>query len=913
MANLSKNALTVLEKRYLLKDEEPEDMFRRVANAVAKGEKQCLKGYSFSSKEAHANYLKYRQEFYIMMSELKFLPNSPTLMNAGKKDAQLSACFVLPIEDSMGSIFETIKNTALIHQSGGGTGFSFSKLRPEGSVVKSSGGIASGPVSFMRVFNAATEAVKQGGTRRGANMGILRCDHADIEKFIKCKEIEGDFANFNISVALTNEFMENVKNFWPSPPGRVSQATRNCSIFDLIVDKAWSNGEPGVIFIDEINRHNPTLEIGEVIATNPCGEVPLLNYESCVLGSINLAKHVMSQNGKFLVDWIELTKTVKLAVRFLDNVIEVNHFPLPEIAEMSKVNRKIGLGVMGWADMLVQLGIQYDSVEGVELARNVMNHINCSATLESEQLAIERGAFPNFDESIYRGKRFRRNATCTTIAPTGSISIVADCSSGIEPYFALAYKKNVADTVLVERNKYLKNVLPIEGNLTGWLWKYIDEHGCFPNGHRYEERKWSNCSDIFRTANEISPEWHVKMQAAFQKYTDNAVSKTINMPNSATKSDVKDAFLLAYKLKCKGLTIYRNGSRMKQPLIKGDKDEKFSMDVVSVDTNNSSLNSSVDEAREVRLGSSVNTIGIFHKSKSTGLDEELIRLDDKELSKRFLERDSEAIYEYEMKNSEEIQKGGENVEKAESSNNTNSVMGNNASVDSNKESEFRDVVHSSGDGDNVSIRDGVKGEQRNEGLSDSGSSNDRVSINDLGTGGGNGYNTRSHTVIDEKRPKTVKGRTTKEVTGCGALYVTVNYGLDGKPFEMFCNMGKFGMCEGASNEAIGRLVSLCLKNGVDIPSIVKQLTGIRCNNQIGLGSNKILSCADAVATILTGMDKMFCDCKKLGVAGELIRKGDLVFVGEVEQKPQGCPDCGNEMISAENCLSCRACGYSKCS
>jgi ribonucleoside-diphosphate reductase alpha chain len=552
---LTENALKILKARYLLKDEKgnvietPEDMFRRVAHNIANVEELYDKEVDY-----------WEESFFNLMASLKFLPNSPALMNAGKSGGQLAACFVLPLEDSMKSIFDTLKNAALILQSGGGTGFSFSRLRPRSDIVRSTGGIASGPVSFMRIYNTATEVIKQGGARRGANMGILRIDHPDILEFIRVKRNEGELTNFNISVAVTDAFMEALKRdgeyeLVNPRSNEVVRRLRAKAVFDEIVESAWETGDPGLIFIDRINRANPTPQIGQIESTNPCGEQPLLPYEACVLGSMNLSKYV---KGK-AVDYDSLGSDIRTAVRFLDNSIDVNTYPLPEIEWMHKGNRKIGLGVMGWADMLILLGIPYNHKKAFETARSVMRFIRDGSREASAELAEKRGVFPNFRGSIYDTPDMPRvrNATTTTIAPTGTLSIIADCSSGIEPLFAIAYKRLVLDTELYEINKYFVEIAKKRGFHTEEIMDKILRTGNL----RGIKNMPPDVRRLFKTALEIPPEDHIEMQAAFQEYTDNAVSKTVNLPNRARRENVASAFLLAYEKGVKGITIFRYGAK----------------------------------------------------------------------------------------------------------------------------------------------------------------------------------------------------------------------------------------------------------------------------------------------------------------------------------------------------------------
>ena len=503
-----------------------------------------------------------------MMTELDFLPNSPTLMNAGRPLGQLSACFVLPVADSMEDIFDAIKNAALIHKSGGGTGFSFSRLRAKGSTVNSTGGVASGPISFMKVFNAATEAVKQGGTRRGANMGILRVDHPDILEFITCKNDTKEITNFNISVGLTESFMEAVESdgsyeLVDPASRRVTGRLNAREVFEAIVRSAWQTGEPGILFLDRLNKDNPCPGQGEIESTNPCGEQPLLPYEACNLGSINLVRHLRRTGTGYALDRAKLEQTIRTAVHFLDNVIEVNQYPLPEIDAMTKKTRKIGLGIMGFADMLLYLGIPYDSDEGVAMASQVMELVQTIGHQESQRLAQVRGPFPLFAESVYRDGAPLRNATVTTIAPTGTLSIIAGVSSGVEPVFAYAYYRNVMDnTHLIETNQILRDKLTELGLYSDELMRQIIEHGSLAHVEGIPEA----VKRVFVCAHDVSPIWHVKMQAAFQQFTDNAVSKTVNFPNSATQEEVAEVYRLAYELGCKGTTIYRDGSRDEQVL-----------------------------------------------------------------------------------------------------------------------------------------------------------------------------------------------------------------------------------------------------------------------------------------------------------------------------------------------------------
>ena len=731
--NLTENALQVLERRYLKKDrdgrviETPEEMFRRVAQAVASAE------LIYNSK---ADIKAWEEKFYQLMANLEFLPNSPTLMNAGRELGQLSACFVIPVDDSMESIFDAVKYTALIHKSGGGTGFSFSRLRPKGDFVKSTSGVASGPVSFMEVFDTTTDVTKQGGTRRGANMAILNVDHPDIMEFITAKSDPAAFTNFNLSVAATNEFMEAAKagkdyNLVNPRTKEVVAKLNAREVFDKIVDMAWKTGDPGIVFIDQINKANPTPQLGRIESTNPCGEQPLLPYESCNLGSINLAQMLRTTNGGFEIDHPKLAETVRVTVRFLDNVIDVNKFPLPQIEEMTKKTRKIGLGVMGFADMLIELGIPYDSEEALEVASEIMRFIQDEAGKASVELAKERGVFPAFSGSIYdrRGGPRMRNASGTTIAPTGTLSIIAGCSSGIEPLFALSYTRNILDGArFVEVNLYFEEAARKGGFYSEELMHQL------ASGARLNDIDGipDGIKRLFVTAHEISPEWHVRVQAAFQRSTDNAVSKTVNFPHEATREDIGRVYMMAYNEGLKGITIYRDRSRDAQVLVTG-REEK------------------------------VEGVGLTPR----------------------------------------------------------------------------------------------------------------------------------------KRAKVTTGVTERVTTGCGYIYVTVNRDEQGI-FEVFSHLGKAGGCASAQLEATCRLISLALRAGVDVASVVRQLRGIRCPSIAWEEGKSILSCADAIASVLE---------KHIGGETTSPKTEDY---GLVKNLAGQCPECGNLLRYQEGCYICPSCGYTKC-
>ncbi|MFO7494197.1 MAG: vitamin B12-dependent ribonucleotide reductase [Desulfobacterales bacterium] len=717
---LSPYARLVLQKRYLHRDpngttiETPEALFERVAACIAAVDTRF---------DPAADTARTRDRFYRLMTSLRFLPNSPTLMNAGRPLGQLAACFVLPIDDTTDSIFDTLKHTAQIHKSGGGTGFSFSRLRPRNDIVASSAGVSSGPVAFMAVFDVVTETVKQGGTRRGANMGVLRVDHPDIEAFITAKTDFDRLTNFNLSVAMTDSFMQalaqggqyrliNPRN------GQVAGSLPAQQVFDRIVTCAWRSGEPGVIFIDRINRDNPTPLLGAIEATNPCGEQPLLPYESCTLGSINLSAMVVKND----ISWGRLKQTVRAGVHFLDNVIEANRYPLTIIEKMSRGNRKIGLGVMGFADMLIKLKIPYDSEAAVAKAERLMAFISAQARQASADLARKRGNFPNYSGSRFDSPQspLVRNATVTTIAPTGTLSIIAATSSGIEPLFAVVHDRRVLDgETLYEVHPLFAQAARKQNFYSAAVIAEIARSGSLQGVSAVPDA----VKKVFRSAQDIAPEWHVRLQAAFQKHTDNAVSKTVNFPAAASRAEIAQVFLAAYSSGCKGVTVYRYGSRDRQVL-------------------------------------------------------------------------------------------------------------------------------------NIGETDGERAQ-----------------------------------IAPRPRPERTRGVTERINTGCGKLYVTVN--TDGEGLcEVFAKMGKTGGCASSQIEAAGRLISLALRSGIKVESIVRQLSGIRCPAPAWQNGKMVLSCPDAIAQVLAN------------VTGTEISAGDVMM--------GACPDCGGILAHQEGCLMCHVCGFSKC-
>ncbi len=838
-AELTENARIVLGRRYLKKDEdgnpteEPEVMFWRVARTIA--------GMDAEYGASEAAVEEVARQFYRLMTTGTFEPNSPTLMNAGRPLGQLSACFVLPVDDALSNgesgIYDTLKSMALVHQSGGGTGFSFSRLRPEGDTVRSTMGVASGPVSFMRLYDASTEVVKQGGTRRGANMGILRVDHPDIRRFITCKDDTSQITNFNISVAVTDDFMEAVRegrdyDLHDPRTGEVAGTENAREIFDMVVHGAWKTGEPGVFFIDRANEYNPVPRLGSYEATNPCGEQPLLPYDVCNLGSVNLGRFVKDDarwgdDADEAIDWEGLRQVVHLATHFLDNVIDANRYPLAEIHELAQTIRRIGLGVMGWADLLVRLGIPYDSPEGVELARKVMGFLNEESRVASERLAEQRGVFPAWEDSIWGpdetaahredGERVRpmrrlRNCNLTTVAPTGTISIFAGCSGGIEPLFAVAFMRNQAGVMMPDVNPEFVRVAKEQGWYSDELMERIADEG-----HIHFDEVPEEVQRVFVTSHDIAPEWHVRMQGAFQEHTDSAISKTTNFSNEATQTDVREIYELAFELGCKGVTVYRDGSRPMQVLSTG-KTGKGEREPAGV------------EAAE-------------QLERISELEQDLA--DSREEAHRL----RVLLSEYRSEREEED-------------------------------------------------RDAAAGRHKRQ------------------------------------RPGVLRGWTVKTNSPLGDLYVTVNEDQDGRPFEVFCTLGKAGGAAMADAEAIGRLVSLALRSGIPINAVRDQLRGISCDRAVGVGPNKVLSAPDAIGQALERyleekegvqeeMPLLAPSRRTAGGGGEAgapaaeggARAETQPYSPEgVSQEYLGsCPECGTGHLAyLEGCVKCHVCGYSEC-
>ena len=822
-ATLTENARIVLGLRYLKKNEkgepveEPETMFWRVARVIAEEDRR------HGATDAAIDEVARR--FYDLMATGTFEPNSPTLMNAGRPLGQLSACFVLPVDDALSNgecgIYDTLKSMALVHQSGGGTGFSFSRLRTEGDTVRSTMGVASGPVSFMRLYDSSTEVVKQGGTRRGANMGILRVDHPDIRAFITCKDDTSQITNFNISVAITDAFMQAVANGEDydlvSPrTGDITGRENASEIFDMIVEGAWKTGEPGVFFIDRANEFNPVPTLGEYEATNPCGEQPLLPYDVCNLGSLNLGPFVRKGSSwdadpRSAIDWEGLRRVVHLSVHFLDNVIDANRYPLPQITALAENIRRIGLGVMGWADMLVRLGIPYNSYAAVKLAETVMRFIDDEAKVASARLAESRGVFPAWAESIWGpeescarrpdGSRIRpmrplRNCNLDTVAPTGTISIFAGCSGGIEPLFAVAFMRNQAGVLMPDVNEDFVRIAKEGGWYSAELMERVAE-----SGHIHHEEVPEDVQRVFVTAHDITPEWHVRMQAAFQKYTDAAISKTTNFAHEATPEDVREIYELAFSLGCKGVTVYRDGSRPMQVLSTGKTEKK------------------------------PETTG--EEAPSTGeIEQEL--------------------------------------------------------------ADAREECHR--------LRGEIEKYQQRD------RDRDRLA--------GAGRHKR-------KRPALLKGRTVKMDCPLGDLYVTINEDETGRPFEVFCTLGKAGGAAMADAEAIGRLISLALRSGIPITAVRDQLRGISCDRAVGFGLRKVLSAPDAIGQAIE-----YYLQEKDGIQEELILTAPVTSAAgaaspSLASSDSGssrsgylgsCPECGTGQLSfEEGCVKCHVCGFSECS
>ena len=836
-AQLSENARIVLARRYLKKNEagepteDPETMFWRVARVIAEEDRKY--GVSGAAVEEVA------RSFYDLMTTGCFEPNSPTLMNAGRPLGQLSACFVLPVEDALSNetsgIYDTLRSMALVHQSGGGTGFSFSRLRPEGDTVRSTMGVASGPVSFMRLYDASTEVVKQGGTRRGANMGILRVDHPDIREFIRCKNDTSQITNFNISVAITDAFMRAVEqedeyDLISPRSGEVAGRENAAEIFDMIVEGAWKTGEPGVFFIDRANEYNPVPELGSYEATNPCGEQPLLPYDVCNLGSINVG--IFARSGHYGkpeegIDWDGMRRAVHLSIHFLDNVIDANRYPLAEIRDLARNIRRVGLGIMGWADLLVRLGVRYDSDEGVALARTVMGFIEEETRIASERLAEARGVFPAWEESIWgpdgkcargadaervRPERRLRNCNLTTVAPTGTISIIAGCSGGIEPLFAVAFMRNQAGVTMPDVNPDFVERAKREGWHSDDLMEKIAEQG-----HIHFDEVPPEVQDTFRTSHDITPEWHVRMQAAFQEHVDSAISKTTNFAHEATRTDVRKIYELAFETGCKGVTVYRDGSRPMQVLSTGKTGQEEGAGAASSE-DTEELGQQLADARE-------------RAHKLEGVIDEL--------KSQLEEHDREAAAARHKR----------------------------------------------------------------------------------------------------QRPSILRGRTIKMDCPLGDLYVTVNEDEHGRPFEVFCTVGKAGGAAMADSEAIGRLISLALRSGIPITAIKGQLRGISCDRAVGVGPLKVLSAPDAIAQALEHylaekegvQEEMLLPVSAGGVAGTggdgdggggagaggtagaPMHGGQTRYVDQSDAVLGACPACGSSHLAfEEGCKKCYVCGFSEC-
>jgi ribonucleoside-diphosphate reductase alpha chain len=831
---LTQNARTVLEKRYLIKNEkghpteQPEDLFWRVATVVAEADRR------YGASDGAVNEVA--EQFYFLMTQRRFIPNSPTLMNAGRPLGQLSACFVLPVADALANgkdgIYDTLSAMALIHQSGGGTGFGFSRLRPSGSMVRSTTGVASGPVSFMKLYDASTDAVKQGGTRRGANMGILRVDHPDVMQFISCKEDLTQVTNFNISVAITDAFMAAVREkrsydlLDPKTKAVVGSLDAQM-VWDKMILGAWRTGEPGVFYIDEANRYNPVPHLGDYEATNPCGEQPLLPYDVCNLGSINVGHYIVGDGNHKSLDWDAYRRDIQLTTHFLDNIIDVNKYPLPEIDSLSKRIRRIGLGVMGFADALVRLGIAYDTPEGVEFGRKVMKFLDEESKKESERLANARGPFSEWAKSIWgpdetaardeNGHRRRpmqmlRNCNVTTVAPTGTISIIAGCSSGLEPLFAVAFMRNQAGVMMPDVNEDFVRIAKEEGWYSEELMERIAKEGSAKQPEVPE--KWQR---VFITANEIAPEWHIRMQAAFQEYCDSAISKTTNFSHAATVDDVRAIYELAYELRCKGVTVYRDGSRDNQVLSTGK----------------------TADAAAARSGDAMG--GRAEKERIAELVGTLAEKDAE------LDTIKKHLHEVESENLQRRQK--------------------------------------------------------------------------------------------RSRPSKLRGTTIRKETPLGTAFININEDDRGQPFEVFINLGKAGGSAMADAEAMGRLISLALRSGIPIDSLIRQLRGISSDRAVGLGPNKVLSVPDAIGIAL---DEWWRD-KVQGVQQEVFNTSEFRAPGApaMDEPPRAkepvlvsrtaesrepraeshdsgesfmgtCPDCSSQLEYAEGCVKCHVCGFSEC-